>query len=79
MIYKRIFQKFHRLKITGYLNEETTKLINTPRCGISDTFLDKTKVSEFKIGLLNLNNLKKSISEGGALYKRDKTALNQYH
>ena len=37
-------QKFFGLKVTGTMNEETMKMIKTPRCGLPDVGLsDKMK------------------------------------
>ena len=36
MLFKRKYQKFHRLKETGVIDKETAKLMTTPRCGLPD-------------------------------------------
>jgi hypothetical protein len=32
----RVFQEWNHLPVTGELDEETIKLMNTPRCGVKD-------------------------------------------
>lgn len=43
-----MFQKLHKLNVTGLFDSATKILINKPRCGLPDL---KNKLADYKLGL----------------------------
>ena len=46
----RAFQEWNHLPVTGELDEETLKLMNTPRCGVKDPPLTKGMQKPYVLG-----------------------------
>ena len=46
----RVFQEWNHLPVTGELDEETIKLMNTPRCGVKDPPLTQGMPKPYVLG-----------------------------
>ena len=46
----RAFQEWNHLPVTGELDEETLKLMNTPRCGVKDPPLTQGMPKPYVLG-----------------------------